>query len=416
MLQSLYTSTALIMALTVTSIVANSSQSFAADTAAQIMAKSQASAQKLKQMPQAALAQSIAQVKPSVAHKVKGVSQLGPSRTGGGNGVLSKEGSITPLEVIFANSNKDINPQTAYPVGYRYFQTLVQKIKVAIPSFAKDIQENFGRLKWIGTTLDLTENSCRNSTGIFRIESAGKQVVVACQKSDGEVYLSLKNANLMAKPEYMGVIFLHETFVSKMMYAYAEGEDYQRAEVLMITKINPYLISAAKLDPKKVHEYTADLGFRRYQGMNDYHPYTLEVFPEAAEGYKKQQALIANAKQLEIETAKSLEEYLKFVKVMEVCDVNDTRINSTAALAEFASNSIKKYFEAAKAENYRNAEYESISQDESVISESVHYEYSAKYLDTVGQAHSRAEQWRNLDFNYQNSCTEKLQQAGKLPK
>ena len=410
MLQSLYTSTALIMALTVTSIVVTGSPAAAKDVQIQITKKS------LETMQTKAPVAQISVTKTPVKVKVPSVQMAaGPSRTGGGNGVQSKEGDITPLEVIFANSNKDLNPQSSYPVGYKYFQTIVQKIKVAIPSFAKDIEQSFKELKWIGTTLELTQDSCRNSTGIFRIDSAGKQVVVACQNEDGEVYLNLKNAKLMKKPEYMGIIFLHETFVRKLIYSYSEPRDYKNAEVLMITKINPYLISNATLDPKKVYDFTSDLGFRRYQSSPDYNSYALEVFPEVLESYKKQEASLAAVTQLENKAKDLLNEYLVFVKIMETCDVNDARLNSSVALTEFVKTSLNKYFEAAEAESTVQSEYENLSHYNEYISESNRYLFSSKYLGTIGPGSSQVRGWRDLDFSYGERCTVKLKEAGKIP-
>lgn len=211
----------------------------------------------------------------------------GTEGVGGGNGVQTADGKIVPLDVVFAEEVKPIDVKKEYPIGYRYFQKQVAKIARAIPSFAKDIETKFASLKWIAVGLKLNApQECLNNMGIFQVRDGDKQIVLACQNSEGEVSLNTRDIKKLKDPKYLGAILLHEAFVRSMLHEY-KPEDYPQAEFQMISKVVPYIISNQTLDPAQLYEYAQVV---RYVEDQDYfNNYALEAFEDRRTSHKKDQ-------------------------------------------------------------------------------------------------------------------------------
>ncbi|MBL7672492.1 MAG: hypothetical protein JNM39_18590 [Bdellovibrionaceae bacterium] len=204
--------------------------------------------------------------------------------TGGGNGVQTSDGKITPLDVVFSQETKVIDVKKEYSVGYKFFQEQVDKIAKAIPSFADDINIKFSRLTWIGSGLELSSKKCLNNMGIFQVRLGDKQVVLACQYAEGEVSLNVRAIKQLKNPKYLGVVFLHEAFVYSMLREY-RADEYPNAEFQMISKVVPYIVSNKTLNPEKLYEYAQIVRYVReyvdsvsYKVGNKYNNYALEVY------------------------------------------------------------------------------------------------------------------------------------------
>jgi hypothetical protein len=211
----------------------------------------------------------------------------GTEGVGGGNGVQTSDGKITPLDVIFIDANSKVDVREKYPVALKFFETQVAKISNAIPSFAKDIKLIFSKLNWNLTGLDLNEQGCLNSMGLFKVRAGDKQVTIACQNKHGVVTMSQNAVKLLKKPEYLGVVFLHEVFMFKLLEQHS-GESYKAIEEMIVTNIMPYILSGSSLDPKELYSYAAEVGF--VTNTNPHNRYALEVFEGRRDSYQTEEA------------------------------------------------------------------------------------------------------------------------------
>jgi hypothetical protein len=241
--------------------------------------------------------------------------------TGGGNGVARKDGKTVPLEVMFAEENESIDPKVEYPAGYLHFRYLLGKISKVMPTFAKDLDESFSRLNWTRTSLELIDldpnkQPCINNIGQFKISSDSKQPIIACQKSDNEVVLSKSAVQSMPKQEYIGVIFLHEAFVNRMLAHFSD--DYSAVEEFMITKIMPYIISYKTLDAKRLYEYARRTGFHDGAISNRYY---VEAFQQEHLALLRKQEAGARASAQDVDDL-----VLKFSKFADVAACDKDRI------------------------------------------------------------------------------------------
>lgn len=227
--------------------------------------------------------------KPQIRQKLTDIMKAsqGSEGVGGGNGVQSSDGKITPLDVVFAQENKVIDVKKEYSIGYKYFRQQVDKISKAIPSFANDIETKFASLTWIASGLDLSASKgCLNNMGIFQVRVGDKQVVLACQNSEGEVSLNKRAIKQLKDPRYLGVVLLHEAFVNSMLHEY-RSDEYPQAEFQMISRIVPYIISNQTLNPEKLYEYAQVVRYVRDQ--NHFNKYALEAFEDRRISYEKDQ-------------------------------------------------------------------------------------------------------------------------------
>lgn len=292
--------------------------------------------------------------------------QGGVIGTGGGSGIQSSDGRITPLEVLFSQESKPLDGKEMrekFPLAYGYFQEQVSKISKSIPSFAKDIESTFSKLKWTITSLEkyleIGDAACLNSMGVFKVRSGNRQVVIACQKANGEIILSATAIKLLKKPEYLGVIFLHETFVNKMLLK--SYNSYVADEEQMITKVMPYILSNQILDAKILYDHAAEVGFHSF---THYNAYELEVFEDSRFRFEKIQADFAELEREKQAILKALQEFMTSVQVINNCPTFD----GTEDIAHY----IQKYF------GLRNRVANLISRYKSVLNSDARLSYSYK--------------------------------------
>lgn len=248
---------------------------------------------------------------PKSLQNAKGIAQ-GPGKTGGGNGVQDANGKITPLDVLFTDANSAVDPIKKYPVAANYFKAQLKKIALAIPSLAKNIEADFASLRWYVTSLDLDTAACTNSMGIFKVRSGQKQVVIACQNAEGEVYVSKNALNNLQKPEHLGVVFLHEALVKEMLVRHqGSTEAYAEAEVKLITKTIPYIISNPQLEGRKLYDLIQNIS-RVTEGTDN--EYLLEADPEKKASYEAKKAEKENNQRISADISKEVENYDVMVK------------------------------------------------------------------------------------------------------
>lgn len=120
---------------------------------------------------------------------------------------------------------------------------------------------------------------------------------------------------MLKKPEYLGVLFLHENFVTALLNAF-DGNDYEEAEASLVTELMPYIINSQTLDKDKLIKWAY---YFRYtiSGWND--KYGAAIDPELKKEYDMHRETINHLAQLEQEAEKAKAIYDEKMKSIRVC-------------------------------------------------------------------------------------------------
>lgn len=259
----------------------------------------------------------------------RGAFLSGQIGTGGGNGVRLANGSVVPLDLYFALNLKeqsDTQIQQKFKGAYNYFLRQVGKIEKVLPSFANDLKDGISKLSWILSELDIDEPQCLNDIGAYKIESGGKQLIIACQDKNKEVKLNMKLVRKLKNPDFLGVIFLHEVFVSKMLASAINEQDYRKNERDLVEKINPYILSNSSLDGKRLYDYALQTGFVSSAVCSDY---VIEAMPERKQACADDQKRRHEEIKLDKIADDALKEYYAFSQMFDSdkCESNKATIN-----------------------------------------------------------------------------------------
>ena len=290
-----------------------------------------------------------------------GGSAGGTASGGGGNAVLTQSGKVIPLDLYMAQQNSSIVAQTKFPVAYKYFQQQIEKVRVAIPSFAKDLQAHFSVLKWTLTNMDITAKTCRNNMGIYSVQVGNKVVILACQ-SENEVVLSAKYTHLMEKPEYLGVIFLHEAFVNQLLAEFPV-RGYAEAETELITKADPYILSNNILNPEILYSYAVD--FYLASENNRFNDYAIEASPARKAEFEQLKAKTEKFEQNAVIDQQKLDAAVqKFnddIKFWTACDLNGPRFSGENAKKDLKLDAVNDYLDLINIQFQNDSRYGNVS-------------------------------------------------------